>query len=41
MFFKETEKDQKCCKCDAVTILSRLIKRESDDRNIDNFHGNH
>jgi len=27
MFFKETEKDPKCCKCDAVIImiLFRLI----------------
>ena len=27
MFFKETEKDPKCCKCDAVNFnIKRLIK---------------
>ena len=30
MFFKESEKDQKCCKCDAVINLLRLTNKESE-----------
>jgi hypothetical protein len=34
MFFKESEKDQKCCKCDAVIDLIRLTNKESENEHF-------